>query len=78
MCNEYDLIFGNLYNNNKNDNLSTNNLSNTALNNLAKRRQTKISTSHTSITAMCLSAFDELNTKNNISRVPYAHNLYLK
>jgi Ca2+-binding EF-hand superfamily protein len=76
VCNDNDLFYGNLNNNNKNNILSTNNLSNTALNNLAKRRQTKISTTRTSITARCLSAFDELNTKNNLGRVPYAHNLY--
>ena len=73
VCNDNDLFFGNL---NKNNNISTNNLSNSTLNNLAKRRHTKISNTRTSITARCLSAFDELNTKNNLGRVPYAHNLY--
>jgi len=73
VCNDNDLFFGNLKNNN---NFSTNNLSNTTLNNLASRRHTKVSNTRTSITARCLSAFDELNTKNNLGRVPYAHNLY--
>ena len=73
VCNDNDLFFGNL---NKSNNISTNNLSNSTLNNLAKRRHTKISNTRTSITARCLSAFDELNTKNNLGRVPYAHNLY--
>ena len=73
VCNDNDLFFGNL---NKSNNISTNNLSNSTINNLAKRRHTKISNTRTSITARCLSAFDELNTKNNLGRVPYAHNLY--
>ena len=72
VCNDNDLFFGNL---NK-DNNSTNNLSNTTLNNLANKRHTKVSNTRTSITARCLSAFDELNTKNNLGRVPQAHNLY--
>jgi Ca2+-binding EF-hand superfamily protein len=58
------------------DNNSTNNLSNTTLSNLANKRHTKVSNTRTSITARCLSAFDELNTKNNLGRVPQAHNLY--
>ena len=72
VCNDNDLFFGNL---NK-DNNSTNNLSNTTLNNLANKRHTKVSNTRTSITARCLSAFDELNTKNSLGRVPQAHNLY--
>ena len=72
VCNDNDLFFGNL---NK-DNNSTNNLSNTTLSNLANKRHTKVSNTRTSITARCLSAFDELNTKNNLGRVPQAHNLY--
>ena len=72
VCNDNDLFFGNL---NK-DNNSTNNLSNTTLNNLANKRHAKVSNTRTSITARCLSAFDELNTKNNLGRVPQAHNLY--
>ena len=74
VCNDNDLFCGNLKNNN--NNTSINNLSNTTLNNLASRRHTKVSNTRTSITARCLSAFDELNTKNNLGRVPYAHNLY--
>ena len=71
VCNDNDLFFGNL-----NGNISTNNLSNTTLRNLASKRHTKVSNTRTSITARCLSAFDELNTKNNLGRIPYAHNLY--
>ena len=74
VCNDNDLFFGNI--NKINNNYSTNNLSNTTLNNLASKRHTKVSNTRTSITARCLSAFDELNAKNNLGRVPYAHNLY--
>ena len=79
VCNDNDLFFGNITNNNgfnKNNNYLSNNLSNTALNNLVSKRHTKVSTTRTSITARCLSAFEELNTKNNLGRIPFAHNLY--
>ena len=73
ICNDNDLFFGSIK---QNSNIPTNNLSNSTLNNLASRRHTKISNTRTAITARCLSAFDELNIKNNLGRVPYAHNLY--
>ena len=73
VCNDNDLFLGNI---NKNNNFSTTNISNTTLSNLSNRRHTKVSNTRTSITARCLSAFDELNAKNNLGRVPYGHNLY--
>ena len=44
--------------------------------NATTKRHTKVSTTRTAITARCLSAFEELNNKNNMGRVPFAHNLY--
>jgi Ca2+-binding EF-hand superfamily protein len=74
VCNDNDLFLGNLTKNT--NNFSTNNYSSSVLNNLASKRHTKISNTRTSITARCQSAFEELNTKNTLGRVPYAHNLY--
>ena len=69
-CNDNDLFLGNL------NNISSKNISNKNKMNISNKRQTKISNTRTQITARCLSAFDELNIKNELGRVPYAHNLY--
>jgi len=74
VCNDNDFFFGNLTKNV--NNFSTNNYSSSVLNSLASKRHTKVSNTRTSITARCQSAFEELNTKNNLGRIPYAHNLY--
>ena len=71
-CNDNDLFLGNI----KNMDISKNYISNKNKMNISNKRQTKISNTRTQITAKCLSAFDELDIKNELGRVPFAHNLY--
>ena len=70
-CNDTDLFLGN--NLPSKHNTSICNRKNI---DIANKRHTKVSNTRTQITARCLSAFDELNAKNELGRIPYAHNLY--
>ena len=72
--NDSDLFLGNLNESNKNSYFS--NIPNNKRINISNKRHTKISNTRTQITARCLSAFDELNMKNELGRIPYANNLY--
>ena len=72
-CNDTDLLFGNL----KGAKFDfSNKITNKRKLDISSKRHTKVSNTRTSITARCLSAFDELNMKNELGRIPYAHNLY--
>ena len=73
ICNDTDLFLGSIK---SNKDYLTNNISIKNKMNISNKRHTKISNTRTQITARCLSAFDELNTKNELGRIPYAHNLY--
>ena len=73
-CNDSDLLFGNLKGSNYD--YSLNNIPNKKKVNISNKRHTKVSNTRTSITARYLSAFDVLNLKNELGRVPYANNLY--
>ena len=68
-CHNNDLFLGNIKDTNTY-------ISNQKRINLSNKRQNKLSNTRTQITARCLSAFDELNTKNELGRKPLAHNLY--
>ena len=68
-CHDNDLFLGNIKDTNTY-------ISNQKRINLSNKRQNKLSNTRTQITARCLSAFDEINTKNELGRKPLAHNLY--
>ena len=68
-CHDNDLFLGNIKDTNTY-------MSNQKRINLSNKRQNKLSNTRTQITARCLSAFDEINTKNELGRKPLAHNLY--
>ena len=70
-CNDTDLFLGNNLPSKHNTNIC-----NRKNIDIANKRHTKVSNTRTQITARCLSAFDELNAKNELGRIPYAHNLY--